>query len=87
MSCTSPDHLQGRAFSYQPQWQSFPLLEVRADVLVTGLDVKLALLKMARLVVRDATDMLAKGHFVQALLLQVRTLQCLTTKTCSFIAD
>ena len=79
--------MQGRAFSYQPQWQSFPLLEVRADVLVTGLDVKLALLKMARLVVRDATEMLAKGHFVQALLLQVRALQCCATAICICTAE
>lgn len=64
--------MQGRCFSYQPQWQPFPLLEVRADVVVTGLDVRLALLKTARVVVKDVTDLLADGHFLQAIILQVR---------------
>ena len=63
--------MQGRCFTYQPQWQPFPLLEVRADVVVTGLDVRLGLLKLARLIVKDATDMVSSGHFLQALILQV----------------
>ena len=65
--------MQGRCFSYQPRWQPFPLLEVRADVVVSGLDVRLALLKLARLVVKDVNDMVSAGNFLQALILQVRT--------------
>ena len=57
--------------SYQPEWQPFPLLEVRVDVVVAGPVQSLALVKLARLVVRDAADMTAAGHYVQALVLQV----------------
>lgn len=63
---------QGRCISYQPDWQPFPLLEVRADVVVVGPQPTLAFVKLARLVVRDMTDMAAHGHYVQALVLQVR---------------
>ncbi|KAL3134106.1 hypothetical protein ABBQ32_008528 [Trebouxia sp. C0010 RCD-2024] len=62
--------LQGRCISYQPDWQPFPLLEVRADVVVVGPDPTRGCIKLARLVVRDLTDMSAQGHYVQALVLQ-----------------
>lgn len=62
---------QGRCISYQPDWQPFPLLEVRADVVVVGPDPTRGCIKLARLVVRDLTDMSAQGHYVQALVLQV----------------
>ena len=63
--------LQGRCISYQPDWQPFPLLEVRADVVVVGPVPLMAIVKLARLVVKDAADMAAQGHYVQALVLQV----------------
>lgn len=31
----------------------------------------MAIVKLARLIVRDAADMTAKGHYVQALVMQV----------------
>ena len=62
---------QGRCISYQPDWQAFPLLEVRADVVVVGPSPTMAVVKLARLVVRDATDLSAQGHYIQALVLQV----------------
>ncbi|KAL0039754.1 hypothetical protein WJX77_006967 [Trebouxia sp. C0004] len=62
--------LQGRCISYQPDWQPFPLLEVRADVVVVGPVPLMATVKLARLIVRDAADMTAKGHYVQALVMQ-----------------
>ena len=69
--------LQGRCISYQPDWQPFPLLEVRADVVVVGPVPLMAIVKLARLVVKDAADMAAQGHYVQALVLQV----CISTAT------
>ncbi|KAL0021740.1 hypothetical protein WJX79_000457 [Trebouxia sp. C0005] len=62
--------LQGRCISHQPDWQPFPLLEVRADVVIIGLVPLMAIVKLARLVVRDAADMTAQGHYVQALVMQ-----------------
>ena len=64
--------VQARCVSYQPDWQPFPLLEVRADVVVVGPVPVMAIVKLARLVVRDAADMTAEGHYVQALVMQVR---------------
>ena len=75
--CTTAKHIlflcffQGRCISYQPNWQPFPLLEVRADVVVVGPDPVMACTKLARLVAQDMEDMSAQGHYVQALLLQV----------------
>ncbi len=63
--------VQGRCISYQPDWQPFPLLEVRADVIVVGPVPLMAIVKLARLIVRDAADMTAQGHYVQALVMQV----------------
>ena len=58
---------------YQPHWQPFPLLEVRVDVLVVGPVRSMALVKLARLVLRDAADMTASGHYMQAMVLQVNS--------------
>ena len=44
---------------------------MRADVVVVGPRPTTAYIKLARLVVRDITDMSALGHYVQALALQV----------------
>ena len=44
---------------------------MRADVVVVGPRPTTAYIKLARLVVRDITDMSAMGHYVQALALQV----------------
>jgi len=63
--------VQGRCISYQPDWQPFPLLEARADVIVVGPVPLMAIVKLARLIVRDAADMTAEGHYVQALVMQV----------------
>ncbi len=67
--------MQGRCLNYQPDWQPFPLLEVRADVVVIGSVPSMAVVKLARLVVRDAVDMIAQGHYIQALVLQVSMVQ------------
>ena len=72
--------VQGRCISYQPDWQPFPLLEVRADVVVVGPVPLMAIVKLARLVVKDAADMAAQGHYIQALVLQV----CISTATAVF---